>query len=455
MNESQRTEWKESWRDEHLRHICAFANAQGGMLIIGVRDDGEVVGARNAKKLLEDIPNKAVQLLGVTVSARVRREDGKDVVEIAVPASSVPISLHGRFYLRSGSTSQELRGHELRDFILRKDNLTWDEIAVPGATMKDLDEIAIVRFAARAALAHRLPYDAAQDDPESVLGKLGLVSDGGELTRAAVLLFGRRPRKHIRSAQVKIGRFGKSPADLISHDVIEGNLLDMPETIMSILRTKYLHSPISYEGLVRKETLEYPEKALREAILNAIVHRDYGVDTDITISIYADRITIWNFGALMAPLTVEMLKKEHPSRRRNSLVAEAFFRAGHIEAWGRGIAMMVGECRSAGLPEPKVEEYAGGVQITFPGWGPGDEGVGKGKTREKTGEKTREKTREKTGEKIISLLEANPRMTQAQLVEQTGLSRGGVEWQLKSLKAEGILRRVGPAKGGYWEVLRK
>jgi len=141
----------------------------------------------------------------------------------------------------------------------------------------------------------------------------------------------------------------------------------MPDAIVEILRTKYLHSPISYEGLERKERLEYPEPALREASLNAIVHRDYGVDTDITISVWPDRIAIWNFGALLAPLTIEMLKQEHPSRRRNALLAEAFFRAGHIEAWGRGIDLMRDECRKAGLPEPAIEEHAGGVRVVFPG----------------------------------------------------------------------------------------
>jgi len=448
MNESQRTEWKESWRDEHMKHVCAFANAQGGKLFIGVRDDGAVVGARNPKKLLEDIPNKAVHLLGVTVSAKLRRRNEKDVVEVTVPPSSVPISLHGRFYMRSGSTSQELRGHELRDFILRKDNITWDEITVTGAAMADMDEGAILRFAKKAAQAHRLAHDAAEDKPEAILGKLGLIREDGELTRAALLLFGKRPRKYIRSAQVKIGRFGRSPADLISHDVVEGNLLNMPETIMSILRTKYLHSPISYEGLVRKETLEYPEKALREAILNAIVHRDYGADTDITISVFADRIAIWNLGKLMDPLTIEMLKREHPSRRRNGLVADAFFRAGHIEAWGRGIAMMVSECRRNGLPEPTIEEHAGGMRVVFP------RTVRKSSSG-RTREKTKEKTGEKTGEKIVRLLGENPRMTQAQLAEQIGLSRSGVEWQLKNLKAERVIRRVGPARGGHWEVLKK
>lgn len=124
------------------------------------------------------------------------------------------------------------------------------------------------------------------NDLKDALENLDLIQNNGQLTRAAVLLFGKRPHKYIRTATVKIGRFGKSDADLISQDVIDGNILEMPDKIIDILRTKYLHSPITYEGIERWERLEYPEKALREAILNAIVHRDYGEQTDVTIRIY-------------------------------------------------------------------------------------------------------------------------------------------------------------------------
>ncbi|MBN2801524.1 MAG: putative DNA binding domain-containing protein, partial [Deltaproteobacteria bacterium] len=365
MTESQIVEFKESWRDEYLKHICAFSNTEGGTLFIGIKDNGEVVRVKKVKKLLEDIPNKVVQVLGVTVSAQVKTKDYYETIEISVPASSVPISLYGKFYVRSGSTVQELKGHELRDFILRKDNITWDEIIVPGATLDDLDKEAIIKFAAKAANANRLPYEVASDKAEVILRNLDLINEKDELTRAAVLLFRKRSGQYIRTAIVKIGRFGESDADLISHDVIEGNLFEQVDNIMDILRIKYLHSIISYEGLYRKETLEYPEDALREAILNAIVHRDYGDQSDITIKVFNNRIVIWNSGTLIAPLNIEKLMETHPSKRRNSLVANAFFRTGQIEAWGRGIKLMINECKIAKLPNPTIEEHIGGILVTF------------------------------------------------------------------------------------------
>jgi len=275
VREDQKIELKESWHDEYLKHICAFANSHGGSLYIGIKDDGSVVGVKNQKRLLEDIPNKVVQLLGISVNVETRIENEKEFLELQVQPSVVPISLHGKFYIRSGTTIQELHGHELREFILRKDNFTWDEITVPHAGVEDLDEKIIRRFISKASSQNRLYFDAINDDSVSILNKLDLIKEGYKLTRAAILLFGNRPKKYIGSATVKIGKFGNSSTELISHDIIEGDLLGMPDRIIDILRTKYLRAAISYEGLERKELLEYPEKALREAVLNAIVHRDY------------------------------------------------------------------------------------------------------------------------------------------------------------------------------------
>jgi len=172
-------------------------------------------------------------------------------------------------------------------------------------------------------------------------GKLLLgVKDNGGVTRAAILLFGKRPEKFLHTGMVKIGRFDSSDTDLVSHDVIDSAIIDMPDKIMEVLRAKYLQSRVSFRGITRVEQLEYPEIALREAILNALVHRDFGEQTDITIKIYDKKISIWNSGALLEPLTIEILKKEHPSKRRNPLVADAFFKMGFIEAWGRGISLM-------------------------------------------------------------------------------------------------------------------
>ncbi len=138
----------------------------------------------------------------------------------------------------------------------------------------------------------------------------------------------------------------------------------MADTVMEILNKKYLIRPISYEGLLRKEPLEYPEKALREAILNAIIHKDY-YGTTIFLSIYDDRLNIWNPGKLPDTLTVEQLRLQHCSVPRNRLIADVFFKAGYIEAWGRGINLMIEECQTYNIPDPMIAEEQDGISVTL------------------------------------------------------------------------------------------
>jgi ATP-dependent DNA helicase RecG len=118
--EHQSIEWKQSWRDEYLKWICAFANTQGGTIIIGKDDTGAVVGVENAAKLLEDLPNKIRNDLGIVASVNLETENGKPYIRIEVGSYDFPVSYHGKYYIRSGSTTQELNGNELNNFALRR-----------------------------------------------------------------------------------------------------------------------------------------------------------------------------------------------------------------------------------------------------------------------------------------------------------------------------------------------
>lgn len=364
MPETQNIEYKSNWRDEYLKWICGFANASGGKLYIGIDDKGKVTGIDNHGSLLEELPNKFRDVLGVYAEVNLQSENGKHFLEIIVPRFDVPISVRGKYYVRTGSTLQELKGPALNEFILRRTGKTWDELPVESATLKDIDEEAIKFFIKKSLRSKRIASDAAEEDTKTLLSNLHLINGNGKLKNAALLLFGNDPKKYFTSAYFKIGRFGKSDADLKFQDVVEGNLIEMADKVLEILKNKYLVFPIHYEGMQRVEELEYPEPALREAILNAIVHKDYKGST-IQLSVYDDRLSLWNPGALPDELNIEMLKGKHPSHPRNKSIAEVFFKAGYIEAWGRGISMMMDACRKAGLPEPAIEEVAGGIQITF------------------------------------------------------------------------------------------
>lgn len=366
MTELQNVEYKASWRDEYLKWVSGFANAQGGKIFIGIDDSGQVIGVEDYKKLMDEIPNKTVNHLGLVVDVNLHAQKGKHYIEIDVPVSTVAISYHGAYHYRSGSTKQELKGAPLQQFLLKKMGRTWDDLSVgEKATLADLDERAISYFLRLALKSGRIAEDADRHDTQALLENMELVNEDGELKNATILLFGKNPKRYFLTSYFKIGRFGISDADLRFQDTVEGNIFEMVDKVMERLKEKYLISPISYEGLHRIETLEYPEEGLREALLNAVVHKDYTDNSTIQLSVYDDKLILWNPGILPFDITVDRLKKKHPSRPRNRYIADIFFRAGYIESWGRGIEKMVESFKKAGLPEPVFEELAGGLQVTL------------------------------------------------------------------------------------------
>ena len=358
--ETSTIEFKSSWRDEYMKIICAFANSEGGELILGVDDKGKPVGLKNAKKLLEDIPNKVKDILGLIPQVRLENKQGKGIIKIKIASSYAPISYKGRFFIRSGSTTQELKGRELTRFLISKSGKGWDEYIEERATMEDIDFDTLDKF--RELSKERLPLAYKERDNVKLLEKLNLL-ENGKLKRAGILLFGKNPKKFYTSAYIKAGKF-LTDTNIVSTDDIEGNLFVQVERTLEILKTKYLTSEIVFEGIYRKEKLEYPEEALREAIINAVIHRDY-IGAHTQLKIYPDKLMLWNEGKLPDEIKIEDLKKNHLSKPRNELLADIFFKAGLIEAWGRGTVEIVNFCKDYGLPEPEFAEYFGGFMVTF------------------------------------------------------------------------------------------
>ena len=146
LGESQNIEYKENWRDEYLKWVCGFANANGGKIYIGVNDNREIVGIDNSKRLMEDIPNKIVTHLGIISDVNLLQSNGLEYIEIIVESSNIPIAYKGIYHYRSGSTKQELRGVALQEFILKKMGRSWDDISNERATLDDIDRKAIDYF---------------------------------------------------------------------------------------------------------------------------------------------------------------------------------------------------------------------------------------------------------------------------------------------------------------------
>lgn len=362
MPEQQNIEYKTSWHDEYLKWICGFANAQGGRIYIGKDDDGNVVGVEDYKRLMDDIPNKIKNNLGITVDVNLLQENDKHYIEIIVQPYTVPISLRGRYYFRSGSVKQELTGASLNEFLLKRTGLTWDEVIEQRATFADIDEEAFRLYLQMAQEKGRMP-DTEGLTTEQIFEKLRL-TENGQLKRAAIILFGKDPVRFYPGAFVKIGRFGKDDTDLRFQEVEEGNLIVLLRNVVEQLNRKFLIRPIEFEGMYRVEKNEYPVPAIREMLLNALIHRTY-MGSFIQIRVYDDKISIWNDGRLPDGISLEKLKQPHSSKPRNLIIADVCFKGGLIDAWGRGTIKIIETCLEAGLPEPELIERDGGFLVTL------------------------------------------------------------------------------------------
>ena len=459
--ESQNIEYKESWRDEYLKWICGFANAGGGTIYVGVNDNKEIIGVDNSKRLMEDIPNKIVTHLGIVADVNLLHEGKMDYIEIIVEPSNIPIAYKGIYHYRSGSTKQELRGTALQQFILKKLGRSWDDIGNDRATIDDIDRKAIDYFLRKGIEAQRIPEDQREASTKDILDSLGLIDNDGLLKNAAILLFGKNPLRFFPSIAFKIGRFGKNEADLMFQDVIEGNIIQMADRVMQILQGKYLVSPVRFEGMQRYETLEIPKEALREILYNAIAHKDY-TGPDIQMHVYDDHLEIWNEGELPLGYTEETLMGRHSSKPRNRNIANAMFKAGFIDTWGRGYMKIREGFEAAGIPMPKVQNFCGGVQVTvqrtkFMQMMNVGNNVGNNVASNVVSSVVSVSQVQLTErqQEIYKLIKANSFISSKQMSVVLSVVHRTIQRDLAALQKAGIIIREGNTSAGHWVLLKQ
>ncbi len=453
-SESQNIEYKQSWNDRYLEWICGFANAQGGCIYIGVDDDKKVVGVKDSKRLMEDIPNKIVTHLGIVADVNLLKADGLDYIKIQVEPNSVPISYRGHYHYRSGSTKQELKGAALQEFILRKLGRSWDDIGHAKASIDSIDRNAIDYFIKKGINSGRIDPAELSASTHDILENLNLLDDDGNLKNAALLLFAKKPQKYFAGVEFQIGRFGKGDGDLLEQDIIDGNILQMADKVMEVLRFKYLHSPIRFEGMQRIETLEIPDKAFREILYNAIAHKLYTGAT-IQMHVYDDRIEVWNDGTLPEGYTPETLMQRHASKPRNKNVAFAFFKAGFIDRWGLGYKKIMEGFKTAGLKLPAIELVDGGVRVTV--WRQNVESSVAGDITNVSQVQLTERQKNillqliRTGQSSVT---ENVTENVTALSKLLKVSERTIKRDLAKLQTLGLVRHDGPDKGGKWVVLK-
>ena len=532
--ENQQLEWKEIWYDEHLKWICGFANTQGGTLVIGKNDKGETVGVKNAKKLLEDLPNKIRSTMGVVADVNLRNENDLDVIEITVAAYPNAISYRGKYYLRSGSTNQELSGYALDALLLGKYGRTYDSMPLPRIRIGDFWHDSFDIFRKKAVASKRLTIEDVSVTDEELLHFLNL-TENDYLLLAAVLVFHQTPQQWCIGAYVKIGYFDNN-AEILYQDEINGALAGMADKVVETIFTKYFIGLIRYEGLQRIDDYPMPRNALREAVMNALVHRDYSTGSPIQIRVYDDHVTIANDCRLPEDTTLSGLMNAHKSISINPLIANAIFRSGQIEAWGRGIERIIKLCVADNLPEPEFiitprtfticfhirnnnhkdntvnEDYIdtedgikdginengginGGVNENTPKNGgvngginenspknggvngdvneniPNEDGIKEGinENTPKNGGVNggvnggiNENTPKNGGvnfgvnetqQQIITLIAENPNIKAQEMANKMNLTKRKIEYNMKTLKDKGLIKRVGSDKTGHWQII--
>jgi ATP-dependent DNA helicase RecG len=372
--ESERVEFKKSTArlTRAGETLCAFLNAAGGQVLIGVTPEGKIVGQQVSDTTLRDIAamlDKFEPPVPVDVE-RIPLKGGREIVALRAtsPGESLPFTFRGRPYQRIGSTTSVMRQQRYQQLLLERvhSRHRWENEPATGIGISDLDHEEILRTVRLGIETGRLP-ESTGNNVEDILDRLGLRQEGQILNGAAVL-FGTRFLPYYPQCQLRLARFkGIDKAEFLDNRQTNGHAFHLLDEAMSFLMR---HLPIAgrFEpGRVERiEEPLFPVGALREALVNALCHRDYTIiGGSVSVAIFDDRLEIWSDGSLPFGLKVEDLKRNHRSLPRNPLIADTFFRRRLVERWGRGTQMIVELCVKAGHPEPEFEEESGAFGVRF------------------------------------------------------------------------------------------
>ena len=438
QGESLTVEFKSIFDRETIETLVAFANTQGGTVLVGIADDGAVRGVTVGKETLNDWLGQVKSATSPSIIPDILPVDlaGKTVVMFRVHEYPVkPINTKGKYFRRVASSNHQLGLSQITDLYMQSLQLSWDSYPAAQETLDALSIDKIDKFTATVNECGRFTLD---NSPLLALEKLKLVKDNRP-TWAAMLLFAEKPLRH----HIHIGRF-KTPTLIIDDRQITDTLFEAVEQAMLFIVS---HVSVSFHfdgGLQRKERFAYPLPALREALLNAVVHRDYANASDIQVKIHDDRLTIFSPGKLYGGLTVADLATDHyQSQTRNKLIAEAFYLTKNIEKYGSGFIRIRKELEDYPGLSFRIEETSGGVVATFTQASNDDEGVSGGVS-------------EGVSEGVNSLLAyilKNPGQRVPEFSMQLHVPAKTIERWLKQLREENRVVFKGPPKtGGYFCV---
>ncbi|HET8670115.1 MAG TPA: RNA-binding domain-containing protein, partial [Candidatus Saccharimonadales bacterium] len=345
--------------EDIARSVCAFLNSGGGRILIGVEDKSHIVGVQDAAVTARRLQQWLLSLISPRALWTVEplRVDRKDILIVEVPEGlDKPYVAGGAIYSRIGKDAVPATRDKISVLIQKgaRKSRRWERQIATGLGRVDLNQ-KLIRETLRMAITSRR-WQGSSNNTHAFLHGLGLIRDGG-VTNAALMLFGKRPSQLFPQARVRLvvmpkGKTGNRYAlDKSFDSCLLGIAGEIEATLLSY--TGGVESRFSAESWRRDDRQIYPMTALREGVMNALVHRDYSSNASITISIFPDSLQISNPGGLPEGLKPADLKRDHLSLPRNPDIAHACFLRGFIEKVGRGTQRILEDCREAHLPDPK------------------------------------------------------------------------------------------------------
>lgn len=368
--ESQSLEFKESLalKQELGETVSAFSNTNNGNILVGVKDPGKITGTEIGKKTLEGLANYLKQNTDNQVYPKITVEtiDRKKVILINVrEASEKPVFFRGKAYKRIGRSNHKLSASEIRKLAKESGKkVYWDEQVCEWAGLKDIDEEKVKTFLKRRSdfSGVSVPTDITQT--LETMRAVKKVNNKLVPTHLGLLFFGREPQRFVPSSEIKVARFkGTDMVEFIDEARIKTTHLEALDEVENFVK-KNTRKAIKIVEFERYDIPEYPYEAVREAVVNALAHRDYGVTgATVRVLIFDDRIEIDNPG--VPPFSIKEIEGKHFAR--NQFICRRFHDVGEMEEYGTGISKMRNLMKKHNLKEPVFEKSVGFFKVTFYG----------------------------------------------------------------------------------------
>ncbi len=445
--ESEKVEFKPSLSqiDKIIESISAFSNAKGGIVVIGVSDRGEVLGVDIGERTIENLANMIKQNTDPKVypSIHVEVSDDKHVVVIEVKESKQkPVLAFGRACKRVGKSNQKLGYEEIRKLALETSKVYWDERVCEDANLEDIEENKVRWYLERREEIRRVKKPEEMNIETLLLniGAAKMVNSEIKPTNAGILFFSKNPQRFVLQSQLRLARFaGKElTRDFLDRFDYSGALWEMVEGSEDFIRKNIRLFGFRTEySFQRIDKLEYPIKAIREGIINALIHRNYFEPADTRVAIFDDRIEIISPGSFPEGVTPE--KPRHVPV--NPILCQLMYDLGFIEKYGSGIFMINELCEEWGIPKPEYELSEVETKVIFRS---GGKAIVISEI-EKIGVELNE--RQRGGLKVIF---EKGGITNADYAKMFKISRNTATNDLTELVEKGLIKRVGRGRGSYY-----